>query len=332
MSKRRRESKDEAWERGDKAAPTRPVSLDDYTIGWICALPIEMAAAKSMLDFVHPDLPKHPEDRNAYILGAINSHNIVITCLASGRYGTNSAAVVCSQMRPSFPSLKYCLMVGVGGGAPSQTVDIRLGDVVVSKPTGNSPGVVQYDYGKTIAGGTFQQIGVLDKPPMELLTAMSKLQSKHLLEPNRILDFIAEACSKFNHRRAQFRNPGVEEDILFTAEYEHVNQYGSCQSCDVTMVVPRHNRVDRDPVIYYGLIASGNQVIKDAKVRDQIIRELDVYCFEMEAAGIMDNFPCLVIRGICDYSDSHKAKNWQGYAAATAAAYAKELISSISPC
>ena len=45
----------------------------------------------------------------------------------------------------------------------------------------------------------------------------------------------------------------------------------------------------------------------------------------------MDNFPCLTIRGICDYSDTHKNKNWQPYAAATAAAYAKELLGVISP-
>lgn len=40
----------------------------------------------------------------------------------------------------------------------------------------------------------------------------------------------------------------------------------------------------------------------------------------------MDSFPCLVIRGICDYADSHKNKIWQPYAAAVAAAYAKELL------
>jgi hypothetical protein len=45
----------------------------------------------------------------------------------------------------------------------------------------------------------------------------------------------------------------------------------------------------------------------------------------------MNNFPCLVIRGICDYSDSHKNKTWQLYAALTAAAYAKELLSVIPP-
>lgn len=47
---------------------------------------------------------------------------------------------------------------------------------------------------------------------------------------------------------------------------------------------------------------------------------------DMKAAGLMNNYPCLVIRGICDYADSHKNKDWQGYAAAVAAAYAKELL------
>lgn len=51
----------------------------------------------------------------------------------------------------------------------------------------------------------------------------------------------------------------------------------------------------------------------------------------MEAAGLMNRFPCLVIRGICDYSDSHKNKNRQGWAAMTAAAYTKDLLKEINP-
>jgi nucleoside phosphorylase len=79
-------------------------------------------------------------------------------------------------------------------------------------------------------------------------------------------------------------------------------------------------------MIHYGAIASGNKVMKNGKARDMIARELDVVCFEMEAAGLMDTMSCLVIRGICDYADSHKSKEWQRYAAATAAAYARELL------
>ncbi len=85
--------------------------------------------------------------------------------------------------------------------------------------------------------------------------------------------------------------------------------------------------------IHYGLIASGNQVIKDAGFRDRLNQDLgrNVLCVEMEAAGLMDGFPCIVIRGICDYADSHKNKEWQEYAAAVAAAFAKELLEYVQP-
>jgi nucleoside phosphorylase len=84
--------------------------------------------------------------------------------------------------------------------------------------------------------------------------------------------------------------------------------------------------------LHYGTIASGNQVIRSAAERDQVSAELGgVLCFEMEAAGLMDSFPCLVIRGICDYADSHKNKRWQVYAAGMAAVYAKGLLSVIPP-
>jgi len=94
--------------------------------------------------------------------------------------------------------------------------------------------------------------------------------------------------------------------------------------------VPRARRVSQEIMVHYGTVASGNQVIRDGVTRDQLNSELGgVLCFEMEAAGLMNSFPCLVIRGICDYADSHKNKKWQPYAAATAAAYAKELLSVI---
>ena len=105
----------------------------------------------------------------------------------------------------------------------------------------------------------------------------------------------------------------------------------TCDNCEISGQVTRPVRDRHDPVIHYGLIASGNQVIKHGGTRDKLGRELGILCFEMEAAGLMDNFPCPVIRGICDYADSHKNKQWQGYAAATAAAYAKELPSVIHP-
>ncbi len=85
--------------------------------------------------------------------------------------------------------------------------------------------------------------------------------------------------------------------------------------------------------VHFGLIASGNRVIKNAHFRDQLLQDLnsDVLCIEIEAAGLVDNFPCIVIRGICDYADSHKNKVWQEHAAAIAAAFTKELLGYVPP-
>ncbi|RFU26253.1 hypothetical protein B7463_g10091, partial [Scytalidium lignicola] len=90
----------------------------------------------------------------------------------------------------------------------------------------------------------------------------------------------------------------------------------------------REQRESTEPEIHYGVIASGNTLFKDTTYRDGILKNIgeECICLEMEAAGLMNNFPCIVIRGICDYTDSHKSDRWQRYAAAIAAAYAKELL------
>ncbi|KAB8231567.1 Pfs, NB-ARC and TPR domain protein [Aspergillus alliaceus] len=304
-----------------------PLSHADYTVGWICALPLEMAAARAMLDEIHDDLPVQPNDHNAYILGRIKKHNVVIACLPNGEYGIASATTVAIQLLSSFHSIRFGLMVGVGGAVPNRDADIRLGDVVVSKPTDTHGGVVQYDYGKALSGGDFQRTGMLNRPPQILLTALSKLHANHLTEESQIPDFLADIKRNLPKRAANFARP-TQLDDLYLSDYNHANpQSRTCDGCDIAKTIPRLSRNCNEPVIHYGLIASANQVVKDSQLRDKLGREFGVYCVEMEAAGLMNNYPCIVVRGICDYADSHKNKDWQGYAAAVAAAYAKELLS-----
>src|SRR4029077_15756366 len=167
-------------------ASGKKLSHNDYTVAWICALPLERAVATPMLDEEHPKLSQSQIDINVYTLGVIKGHNVVIACLPSGVYGTTSATAVITQLRSTFPDIKFGLMVGIGGGVPSRNVDIRLGDVVVSRPSGSSSGVVQYDYGKTIRDGRFEQTGSLNKPPPILLNAISQLISDHKMGAMRI--------------------------------------------------------------------------------------------------------------------------------------------------
>ena len=109
------------------------LTREDYTIGWISALPVELAAARALLDEKHDDLPLEPNDTNVYTLGRIGRHNVVIACLPVGLYGLSEAASVARDLLRSFPSVRFGLLVGIGGGVPSAG-DIRLGDVVVSQP------------------------------------------------------------------------------------------------------------------------------------------------------------------------------------------------------
>ncbi|KAB8202234.1 hypothetical protein BDV34DRAFT_157380 [Aspergillus parasiticus] len=301
------------------------LSYDAYTVGWICALSVETAAARLMLDEIHPSLPPRPMDQNTYTLGKIGKHNIVIASLPSGAYGTTSAATVAMQLLFSFPAVRFGFMVGIGGGVPSSKADIRLGDVVVSRPTNTFGGVIQYDIGRDLSGGHFERTGMLNRPPKILLAALNTLEAYHFTKDSQVVEFASNIQNKMPpHKAREFVRP-TDEDCLFHAEYDHVGSE-ACINCDRTKLVARPQREHGGPVIHYGLIGSANRVVKDGRRRDQLARDLGIYCVEMEAAGLMNDFPCLVIRGICDYADSHKNKKWQGYAAVVAAAYAKELL------
>ncbi|KAL4919141.1 hypothetical protein BDW62DRAFT_179564 [Aspergillus aurantiobrunneus] len=319
------------------------MTIDKYTIGWICALPIEKAAARAMLDEIHeppPALLRSASDQNSYTLGRIGPHRIVIASLPSGVYGGTPAATAAAHMLDSFPSLRVGLLVGIGGGIPSRSHDIRLGDVVVSRPEGTLGGVVQFDRGKTIStsaantgtGSQFVRTGALNKPPLVLLNAVAELETEHEMEGSKVPLYVAEMLDRYPRMRADYSYPGPYHDVLYQSGYthhddgKHDDPAASCRLCDPAQMVARLPRAYEGPEMHYGIIASSNQVVKDSALRDRIGAELGAICLEMEAAGLMDSFPCIVIRGICDYADSHKNNRWQRYAAGTAAAYAKELL------
>jgi nucleoside phosphorylase len=311
-----------------------PLTHKDYTVGWICALEVEQAAARASLGAEHPRLPAIPGDPNIYRFGSVNGHNVVIACLPDGETGNNPAATVATRMVQNFPSIRFGLMVGIGGGVPTPPNynDIRLGDVVVSSATGEFGGVVQYDRGKTVQEGAFKRTGSLNRPPEVLRQAVSDLRATYRLKRGRLAKYLADMISEYDTFASPATTLGLQ-DTLFHPEYDHPmgGYFPTCASCDVTQIIQRSPRVP-GPVVHYGTIASGNQVMRNGLERDRISKELGgVLCFEMEAAGLMNTFPCLVIRGICDYSDSHKNKNWQAYAAAVAAAYTKELLGEIEP-
>ncbi|KAJ5729634.1 uncharacterized protein N7483_004142 [Penicillium malachiteum] len=301
---------------------------DAFQIGWICALPIEAAAAAEMLDEHFGILEEQDAaDSNTYTLGRIGKHYVVIACLPGGQYGTTSAATVATNMLRSFSkSLRIGLMVGIGGGIPSAAHDIRLGDIVISYPQGTCGGVIQYDMGKIIADGEFERTGSLNSPPRAILTAVGTMRAATLRDDPRYLEYVQSAIGRTTRTRKNFGRPTAQSDRLFQAQHDHPASVGSCDGCLAEWEETRGEREDEDPQPHYGIIASGNRVIKHGRTREQLRLETGALCFEMEAAGLMLDFPCVVIRGVCDYADSHKNKQWQGYAALAAAAYTKELL------
>ncbi|THC90377.1 hypothetical protein EYZ11_010158 [Aspergillus tanneri] len=304
---------------------TNSYSYDSYAIAIICPMGVEMAPVLATLDKEHSTLPS-ARKRNNYILGELSNHNVVVTAMPG--IGNNSATAVVMQLQNDFKSLRFGLLVGIGGGIPDLGKhDIRLGDVVVSKPTMGFGGVVQFDRGKVNTDSCFERTGHLNKPPAVLTASLETLIARHKLHRNRISDHISDMLRKFPHMvEQQYIHQGEENDILFHHKYHHKSG-SDCRDCRRDMVVKRTSRASIAPEIHYGTIGSANIVIKDADTREKLKEELEIICVEMEAAGLMDELPCLVIRGVCDYADSHKNKRWQPYAAATAAAFTKELLS-----
>ncbi|KAF5590866.1 ankyrin protein [Fusarium pseudoanthophilum] len=313
-----------------------PSDPSSYTVGWVCALSTEFTAAQEQFDeeYEPHEGPEHREanDFNVYSFGKIKGHMVVVAVLPNGQYGTTSAATVAKDMIRSFRNIRFGLMVGIGGGAPTKDQDIRLGDVVVSSPTSEHGGVFQYDFGKATEEG-FQHTASHNKPPQLLLAAVAGLKTQYERKGLQIHDKASAIVSKNQRLRAKYGRPEAP-DSLFSTSVGHRSEpcHESCVTAPADLVdrIPRQEPME-DVEVHYGTIASGNTLLKNAAKRDELALNENVLCFEMEAAGLMDGFRCLIIRGICDYCDSHKNDRWQGYAAMTAAVYAKQILGMIRP-
>jgi nucleoside phosphorylase len=250
---------------------------EEYTVAVVCAMSFEMSAVRYMLDREHPRLPTKQGDSNIYVLGELSSHNVVLACLP-GNQGKGTAAIVATNMARTFPSIKWRFLVGIGGGVPSDRHDIRLGDVVVSMPDGQYGGVVQYDLGKDTEGG-FQLKGFLWPPPAILRGAVETMRSDHLVTENKVDKLLSEMLRK-SPRLSTYTRPPIELDILFEPDNPHVPNQPTCEKCDRAKAVKRRRRESDVPEIHYGLIASGDRVIKSAAKRSAAVRAGDILCSE----------------------------------------------------
>lgn len=312
----------------------RSLRSKDYTVAWISAIQKEYLIACALLDDEHDNPIDIGNDDNCYTFGSIGEHNVVVASLPMARMGLTQAGMLATEMLRTFPKLRFGLMTGIAGAAPSSNNDIRLGDVVVSVPDDHTRlcGVVHYGFGATDQRKGFQRRGNLNAPPEVLLNATNKLKTKFDRQGNRLDHMIHQVIDHNSPRLDQYKRPPKESDVLYNSTFIHPEGASCCadvcakQDEAVKERLPRPSHVDQ-PVIHYGTIGSADNLMKDASLRDHLASKDGILCFEMESAGLMNtDLRCIVIRGICDYSDTHKNDLWQDYAAAAAAMYAKELL------
>lgn len=298
----------------------------DYTVAWLAPLQVEALAAIHMLDKIHEG---HFEiergDDYVFTAGDINGHNVIIATFPGDHdYGVGSAAALASQVRKTFRNLWIGLLVGVAAGLPRHDRDIRLGDVIVGVGNGDNAGIVSYGLGKETEEG-FQVLHNGHQPKTETIirSAIRKIELHSAVRGNTFLQYY-DKFKDLEHDNWNFLDPGPERDELY-----QVVKVGDIVE---TRLVPRIPRTgSKRTRVWYGSIGSGDRLMKNAQKRDELRDRFNLIGLEMEGAGIMSTIPVGVIRGVSDYGDGHKSKKWQPYAAAMAAAYAKQVLYTISP-
>ncbi|EXA33707.1 hypothetical protein FOVG_15010 [Fusarium oxysporum f. sp. pisi HDV247] len=312
--------------------PPRPKDRRGFEIAIICALPLEADAVEALFDHhwddEDPPFDKERGDPNAYSTGVIGRHNVVLAYMPG--MGKVNAAVVASNWGKSFPGIKLALIVGVCGVVPFKLNEdeIVLGDVIISD------GIIQYDFGRQLPGRFARKDTLLDslgRPNQEIRGILTKLKTLwHRRQLSAKMVEYLDVLRQEPELRAEY--PGSTKDRLFEASYRHTEDQKSCEQlgCNGGLVLRSRLEITGarpTPDVHVGLMASGDSVLKSGKDRDRIAAAEGVIAFEMEGAGVWDSFPCIVVKGACDYADSHKSKVWQRYAAATAAACAKAFLS-----
>jgi nucleoside phosphorylase len=334
----------------------RPTSRSDFAIAIVCALTIEADAVEALFDETYDRLGrfygKQLGDANSYMNGRIGKHNIVL-CYMPGM-GKGNAASAASSLRVSYTRVRLAIVVGICGGAPSSPSDtqIFLGDVIISDA------IVEYHLGTP---GDFQQktdvYDILERPDREIRTLLAGLKASQA--SGEFQDHMLQYLHTLQQSDLQWQYPGFAADVLFepSHHHKHYNQGSStscccfngdspddiceaalnesCYSlgCDTAHVSRRRDVADTvQPCVHVGRVASADTVMKSGEHRDQIMTKERVIGFEMEGAGVCYNISCIVIKGVCDYADSHKSKAWQAYAVATSASATKAFLEYLPIC
>ncbi|KAK5422306.1 hypothetical protein LTR06_000563 [Exophiala xenobiotica] len=340
--------------------PDPPRNRCGFKIAVICALSLEADAVHAVFDKFWTDDYRQPTtDYNTYTTGSIGLHNVVLAYMPG--MGKANASGVAASLRSSFPDIRLALIVGICGGVPFAGADgkgreIHIGDVIFSTE------LKQYDFGRQypkelqMKDTTKDNLG---RPNLKIRGVFTKLETIHYRE--QLQNVLATSLKKIQEKIPGSKYPGSEADILFEPSYLHKHHNsgpgatvtcGQCSTgpedicedalemtceelgCEMTRLVNRRKAPSSEQhavSVHFGVMGSGDAVMKSGQHRDRLAKDTGILAFEMEGAGVWDHFPSIVVKGVCDYADSHKNKNWQRYAAATAAAGMKAFLEQWGP-
>ncbi|KAF4966342.1 hypothetical protein FSARC_5970 [Fusarium sarcochroum] len=325
---------------------------EDFHIAIVCALALEYNAVSRIIDEFWDDaiLGRSAGDPNTYSVGRIADSNVVLVLLSG--MGKVSAASATASLRSSFSNLELVLVTGICGGVPKPHAneELLLGDVIISKA------VVQHDLGRRypdrfeIKDTLDDRLGRPTRNIRNFIALFETDRARDRLEEKAALNLgELQSRAKGKRRAANYQYPGADKDHLFNSSYLH-KHHSTCNTCsdssdnvceasrklscrelgcDEQQLIQRDRLTSKDaqdPFVFIGHLGSGDAVIKSGQERDRLAQAHNLIAFEMEGAGVWDEIPCIIVKGVCDYADSHKNKDWQNFAAATAAALSKALI------
>ncbi|KAL3461814.1 nucleoside phosphorylase domain-containing protein [Aspergillus heterothallicus] len=302
---------------------------ESYTVALICPNEVVMSAVRFMLDEEHQKLPKNKRDLSSYILGSMSGHNVVIATHLGKVAGDVATASIAAFLLHSFPKAELRLMVSIAGGVPKGPHGIRLGDVVVSDPNPKRGGVAKYDYGKCTTDGFERKVHYLEATPAPLIEACMHMKHDHRTNPSRIADILLDSSNKYP-RMSAFRRPPPLMDPLSRDLNERAVRQNAGPGHGGFGGAMEPPQVLGQPRVHYGMIASGASLVTDSKERDKLAEEFGAICLDTDASGLQI-YPALVVSGIYHYCDPSYSDSWIEYAAASAAACAKNMLSFIAP-
>ncbi|XP_076375479.1 uncharacterized protein LOC117219397 isoform X3 [Megalopta genalis] len=284
-------------------------------------------------------------ESNVYTLGNIGAHRIVCTKLPTvghTREAMTAAGNTTTRLLGTFQKVDFVFLIGIGGGVPHYTdynKHVRLGDVVISHPTplNNKYIYVYCESAKMHESGNYHFETKEYCPPnlcLQEIAANLKEQSENETNPpwqmylNDGLDILS------NQTEHDFKAPPPESDKLYMAigERDVIEVAHPTAPSDAT-----NKRTDGCPRIHLAPVASGRHIARDDQLRQKFSARFGALAFDAEMDAVVESIlgncreSFAVIRGISDYKDGSRIKEWQPYASLAAASVMKSIICAMDP-